>query len=59
MDQLGVDISKRSSVVGDYKNGKLEKEFLMENNKNGQNYLVKYLNELEEGEVIFECRGMY
>ncbi|GAB5857605.1 hypothetical protein JMUB7545_27600 [Staphylococcus aureus] len=39
-DYLGVDISKRSSVVAHYKNGKFQKEFFIQNNKNGYNYLL-------------------
>ncbi|MDK8301141.1 IS110 family transposase, partial [Staphylococcus epidermidis] len=54
MDYLGVDISKRSSVVAHYKNGKFQKEFFIQNNKNGYNYLLKYLNDLDHPQLIFE-----
>ncbi|WP_454310939.1 IS110 family transposase, partial [Staphylococcus epidermidis] len=59
MDYLGVDISKRSSVVAHYKNGKFQKEFFIQNNKNGYNYLLKYLNDLHHPQLIFESTGIY
>ncbi|WP_336884691.1 IS110 family transposase, partial [Staphylococcus epidermidis] len=59
MDYLGVDISKRSSVVAHYKNEKFQKEFFIQNNKNGYNYLLKYLNDLDHPQLIFESTGIY
>ncbi|MDH8790804.1 hypothetical protein PYJ61_12185, partial [Staphylococcus epidermidis] len=59
IDYLGVDISKRSSVVAHYKNGKFQKEFFIQNNKNGYNYLLKYLNDLDHPQLIFESTGIY
>ncbi|MEH5672048.1 hypothetical protein PO620_23845, partial [Enterobacter cloacae] len=53
---LGVDISKRSSVVAHYKNGKFQKEFFIQNNKNGYNYLLKYLNDLDHPQLIFDLQ---
>ncbi|AXF99555.1 IS110 family transposase [Staphylococcus aureus] len=52
-------MSKRSSVVAHYKNGKFQKEFFIQNNKNGYNYLLKYLNDLHHPQLIFESTGIY
>ncbi|WP_081918177.1 IS110 family transposase [Staphylococcus schweitzeri] len=59
MDYLGVDISKRSSVVAHYKDEKFQEEFTIQNNKNGYNYLLKYLNDLDHPQIIFESTGIY
>ncbi|WP_095092619.1 IS110 family RNA-guided transposase [Staphylococcus simiae] len=59
MDYLGIDISKRNSVVAHYKDEKFQKEFTIQNNKNGYNYLLKYLNDLDHPQTIFESTGIY
>ncbi|KAB2159761.1 IS110 family transposase, partial [Staphylococcus epidermidis] len=35
------------------------KEFFIQNNKNGYNYLLKYLNDLDHPQLIFESTGIY
>ncbi|WP_338066612.1 IS110 family transposase, partial [Staphylococcus simiae] len=59
MDYLGVDISKRNSVIAHYKDENFQKEFTIQNKKNGYNYLLKYLNNLEHPQIIFESTGIY
>ncbi|HHB0319237.1 TPA: transposase, partial [Staphylococcus aureus] len=59
MNYLGVDISKRSSVVAHYHNDQFQREFTIQNNKNGYNYLLKYLNDLDHLQIIFESTGIY
>ncbi|MCG7339187.1 IS110 family transposase, partial [Staphylococcus sp. ACRSN] len=59
MDCLGIDISKRNSVVAHYKDEKFQEEFTIQNNKNGYNYLSKYLNDLDHPQIIFESTGIY
>nr|WP_157738317.1 IS110 family transposase [Staphylococcus simiae] len=52
-------MSKRNSVVAHYKDEKFQKEFTIQNNKNGYNYLLKYLNDLDHPQTIFESTGIY
>ncbi|MGK9289650.1 IS110 family transposase [Staphylococcus warneri] len=52
-------MSKRNSVVAHYKDEKFQKEFTIQNNKNGYNYLLKYLNDLNHPKIIFESTGIY
>ncbi|HDJ2900788.1 TPA: IS110 family transposase [Staphylococcus aureus] len=52
-------MSKRSSVVAHYKDEKFQEEFTIQNNKNGYNYLLKYLNDLDHPQIIFESTGIY
>ncbi|MBM0828925.1 IS110 family transposase [Staphylococcus epidermidis] len=52
-------MSKRRSVVAHYKNGKFQKAFFIQNNKNGYNFLLKYLNDLDHPQLIFESTGIY
>ncbi|WP_407816908.1 IS110 family transposase [Staphylococcus aureus] len=59
MNYLGVDISKRSSVVAHYHNDQFQREFTIQNNKNGYKYLLKYLNDLDHLQIIFESTGIY
>ncbi|MEB5760239.1 hypothetical protein [Staphylococcus haemolyticus] len=46
MDYLGIDFSKRTSVIAHYFEDKFQKEFTIQNNKNGYNQLLKYLKNL-------------
>lgn len=46
MDYLGIDIIKRTSVIAHYFEDKFQKEFTIQNNKNGYNQLLKYLKNL-------------
>ncbi|MCH4482196.1 hypothetical protein MKR37_00510 [Staphylococcus haemolyticus] len=48
MDYLGIDISKRTSVISHYFEDKFQKEFTIQNNKNGYNQLLKYLKKLNQ-----------
>lgn len=59
IDYIGIDISKRSSVVAHYKNNEFLKEFTIQNNKNGYNYFLKYLNNTDHPQCIFESTGIY
>ncbi|HAR7071358.1 TPA: IS110 family transposase [Staphylococcus aureus] len=59
INYLGVDISKRSSVVAYYHNNQFQREFTIQNNKNGYNYLLKYLNNLDHLQNIFESTRIY
>ncbi|MBF2039634.1 IS110 family transposase [Mammaliicoccus fleurettii] len=52
-------MSKRSSVVAHYHNDQFQREFTIQNNKNGYNYLLKYLNDLDHLQIIFESTGIY
>lgn len=56
---FGIDISKKSSVVAHYKNEKFQKEFTIQNNQNGYNYLLKYLSHFDQCRFIFESTGIY
>lgn len=59
MDYLGIDISKRTSVIAHYFEDKFQKEFTIQNNKNGYNQLLKYLKKLNQPQLIFESTGVY
>ncbi|WP_210130321.1 MULTISPECIES: IS110 family transposase [Staphylococcus] len=59
MDYLGIDISKRTSVIAHYFEDKFQKEFTIQNNKNGYNQLLKYLKKLDQPQLIFESTGVY
>ncbi|WP_345772949.1 transposase, partial [Mammaliicoccus sp. N-M52] len=59
MDYLGIDISKRDSVIAHYIDEKFQKEFTIQNNKNGYNYLLNYLNRVNQPKLIFESTGIY
>lgn len=59
IDYLCIDISKRSNVIAHYENRKFQKEFVIQNNKNGYNYLLKHLNDLDHPQLIFEYTGIY
>lgn len=59
INYLGIDISKRSSVVAHYQNDKFQKEFTIQNNKNGYNYLLKYSKQIDHPKIIFESTGVY
>ncbi|WP_308445804.1 IS110 family transposase [Staphylococcus marylandisciuri] len=59
MNYLGIDISKKNSVIAHYNHDKLQKEFTIQNNKNGYNYLLKYLNKMDNPTLIFESTGIY
>ncbi len=48
VDYLGIDISKRTSVISHYFEDKFQKEFTIQNNKNGYNQLLKYLKKLNQ-----------
>ncbi len=50
---------KESSVVAHYHNDQFQVEFTIQNNKNGYNYLLKYLNDLDHLQIIFESTGIY
>ncbi|MCU5745366.1 hypothetical protein N9R04_01355 [Staphylococcus sp. SQ8-PEA] len=52
-------MSKKNSVIAHYNHDKLQKEFTIQNNKNGYNYLLKYLNKMDNPTLIFESTGMY
>nr|WP_157738314.1 IS110 family transposase [Staphylococcus simiae] len=52
-------MSKRNSVIAHYKDENFQKEFTIQNKKNGYNYLLKYLNNLEHPQIIFESTGIY
>ncbi|WP_328793987.1 IS110 family transposase [Mammaliicoccus sciuri] len=59
MNHLGVDISKRESVIAHYCDGDFVNEFIIQNNQNGFNYLLKYLDTLTNRFLIFESTGIY
>lgn len=59
MDYLSIDISKRTSVIAHYFEDKFQKEFTIQNNKNGYNQLLKYLKKLNQPQLIFESTGVY
>ncbi|AYU53976.1 IS110 family transposase [Staphylococcus debuckii] len=59
MNYLGVDISKNTSVVAHYQNDKFQKEFTIQNNENGYNFLLKYLNQMDSLQIVFESTGIY
>ncbi|MBF0747382.1 transposase, partial [Gemella sp. 19428wG2_WT2a] len=59
IDYLGIAISKRDSVIAHYIDEKFQKEFTIQNNKNGYNYLLNYLNRVNQPKLIFESTGIY
>lgn len=48
MNYFGIDISKRTSVIAHYQDDIFQKEFTIQNNKNGYNQLLNYLNEMDQ-----------
>ncbi|RIO86461.1 IS110 family transposase [Staphylococcus haemolyticus] len=52
-------MSKRNSVIAHYKDEEFQKEFTIQNNKNGYNHLLKYLIDLDHPKIIFESTGVY
>ncbi len=59
MDYFGIDISKRTSVIAHYQDNIFQKEFTIQNNKNGYNQLLNYLNEMDPFQFVFEATGIY
>lgn len=42
-----------------YQNDKFQKEFTIQNNENGYNFLLKYLNQMDSLQIVFESTGIY
>ncbi len=59
IEYLGIDISKKESVVAHYFDEQFVKKFTMQNNQNGFNYLLKYLKQFHDMRLIFESTGIY
>ena len=59
INYLGIDISKKNSVIAHYHQEKFHKEFTIQNNRNGYNYLLNYLNKINNPKLIFESTGIY
>lgn len=59
MNYFGIDISKRTSVIAHYQDDIFQKEFTIQNNKNGYNQLLNYLNEMDQFQFVFEATGIY
>ncbi|WP_239734844.1 IS110 family transposase [Mammaliicoccus sp. G-M28] len=59
MNYLGIDISKKTSVIAHYHDDKFQMEFTIQNNKNGYNQFLKYLNKIDQFQLVFESTGIY
>ncbi|SUM36924.1 transposase for ISSps2 [Mammaliicoccus fleurettii] len=59
MNYLGIDISKKTSVIAHYHDDKFQMEFTIQNNKNGYNHFLKYLNKIDQFQLVFESTGIY
>jgi len=59
IEYLGIDISKKDSVIAHYSEKQFVKEFTMQNNQNGFNHLLKYLKQFHDMCLIFESTGIY
>lgn len=46
-------------MIAHYIDEKFQKEFTIQNNKNGYNYLLNYLNRVNQPKLIFESTGIY